>query len=251
MDLGWKVIWANFLLKAGIIKPFQRVSCQRACIPEHGITGGHRRLPTSLKMVSQFLTRFLHPLKITVGWDKVMLMGSSTSNVVVQQGAWRRNKAESPFVSSPSSEKRKAAATWRSKKEHRHQKPVWGNRFQLLKPHVIQSAYILPQSAAQPPLFSATSQSCSTYDASDWAGCVPTYVPKVYRLCRSIILYSQDRIYFYREMSCWRQDNCWVIPTGDTLTPWASLLTCCFVLFEQLFSLLCCTENNNIWPNNS
>lgn len=85
MDLGWLVIWADLLLESGIIKPFQGLSRQRTHIPEYGIclTGGHRRLSTSLQTLSQCLTRFLHPSKTTAEWDKVMLMGSPTSNAGV------------------------------------------------------------------------------------------------------------------------------------------------------------------------
>lgn len=78
----------------------------RGCIPESGcLAGGHRRLPTSLQRVSQWRTRFLHPLETTSGWDKVMLMASPTSDAGVWRGGWKRNKAESHSVSSQSSEK--------------------------------------------------------------------------------------------------------------------------------------------------
>lgn len=78
----------------------------RGCIPESGcLSGGHRRLPTSLQTVSRQRTRFLHPLETTAGWDKVMLMASPTSDAGVWRGGWKRNKAESHSVSSQSSEK--------------------------------------------------------------------------------------------------------------------------------------------------
>lgn len=107
VDLGRKVIRANLLLEAEIIKLFQGLLCQRTYIPESGcLAEGHGRVPTSLQPASQWLTRFLHPLKTTAGSDKMMLMGSPTSNVGVWWGRWRRNKAESHSVSSWSSKKR-------------------------------------------------------------------------------------------------------------------------------------------------
>lgn len=119
-----------------------------------------------------------------------------------------------------------------SKKEHRHQKPVRGNWFQLPESHVIQSANNLPQSAAQPPLLSATFQSCSTYGASGWTARIPTYVPKGYRLFRRVTPYGQDRVHFHCTGNELLKVRRLLGNTNhrDTLTTWASPPTYCFVL---------------------
>lgn len=99
MDLGTNVIWANFQIKAGIIKPSRTVMPEAIPSKSGCLIEGS---PLLCKTASQWGVHFFHALKTTTG----TLMGSPTSNVEAWEGRWRRNKAESHSVSSWSSEQR-------------------------------------------------------------------------------------------------------------------------------------------------